>query len=151
MGLKRAWGWVATGGSGMKWEKRVKGRNFQLQNNYEDAMYTTMIIGNNIILRIWKLLREHILNVLIIRKKYFFVTLVTNFNYIYCIDHFTVGTNTKSWCISQTNKMLYANYTSIKKKHFCVKKKEWKDKKEKVMSEGQWGNEFSWIIWVIWK
>ena len=35
-------------------------------------------------------------------------------NYTYCHDHFAMHINIKSCCISETNIMLYVNYTSIK-------------------------------------
>lgn len=44
--------------------------------------------------------------------------MVTNGNQTYCVDHFIKHTNIKSLCYSttETNIMLYVNYTSIKKK-----------------------------------
>ena len=38
----------------------------------------------------------------------------TDVNWSYCADHFTIYTNGKSYCIPETNTVLYVNYISIK-------------------------------------
>lgn len=51
--------------------------------------------------------------------------MVMDVNYIYCDDHFTTYTNTKSiYCTLEANIMLKVNYTSIKRNFDCnIKKK----------------------------
>ena len=44
--------------------------------------------------------------------------MVTDVNQTYCGDHFAIDTNIKTLCCTPKTKVMYANYTSIKKKDF---------------------------------
>ena len=74
-------------------------------------MYSMVIIVSNTVLFIWKLLD---LKILITRKKLQLCT-VTDIDYTYCGDHFTMCTNTNCtfWYTLRTNTVSKISYTSI--------------------------------------
>lgn len=72
-------------------------------------MYSMVTIVNNIVLHIWKLLREYISP-----QNKIFTLHGDERNYTYCGDHFIVSTNIKSYCTLEIHIMVYITHTSKK-------------------------------------
>ena len=73
-------------------------------------LYTLGPIVDNTVLHIWKIVRVKVITRG--KEKNIFVTMVTDGNWNYCGDHFTMYTPMESLCCTPaTNIMLYVDYT----------------------------------------